>query len=80
MSQQTYVSVTPGSTSYTPALSAIWCGTGGNVSILGLHDTNPVTLVGVPAGQWIVFPYPVIQIPSSGTTASGIIGAQAGGS
>ncbi len=80
MAQQVYVPVTPAvlnATVYAPALIAIWVGVTGNLQILGKGDTSTVTLTGVPVG-WNFLPYPVSQVISGGTTATGLFGVAAG--
>lgn len=76
----TYFALTKSdATVYGPALSAVWVSVTGNVAILGLHDTAPVTLPSVPVG-FLAFPYPVSQVLATGTTATVSVGVAAGGS
>lgn len=65
--------VTPNNSSnLSPTANALYVGYTGNLTILGLQDTSPVTFFNVAGGTF--FPLQVKKVYASGTTASGIVG------
>jgi hypothetical protein len=78
MANPTYFAVTPSDTTALPVpVRMIWVGVTGTVSVSGAGDgigASGSTLTAVPAGQWILFPVPIVQINATGTTATGIVG------
>lgn len=53
------------------ASRALYVGGNGDISLILVGDTNPVTLAGVPAGS--VLPLRVRRIRQTGTTATAIV-------
>lgn len=53
-------------------LRGLWIGTGGNVAVLALNDTNPITIPNVPDGTQLSVM--VKKVLATGTTAANIIG------
>ena len=66
------VAVTPGATTYNPPLTKLWVGVTGNISLTMAQTGTAVLLSNVPVG-WIN-DVAVYSIPSSGTTATDIVG------
>lgn len=64
--------VTPSDTNLLPLASkALYVGVAGNVALLAVGDTHPVTFTGVPAGT--VLPVRVQQVLATGTTAGALV-------
>jgi len=53
-------------------LTRLYVGVTGDVTVLGYHDTAPVTFSAVPAG-WFALPVPVVQVMATGTTATNLV-------
>lgn len=65
--------ITPNdSTSFDFATRGIYVGTAGDLAVLGIGDTVPVTLVGVPAGSLV--PVAAQKVMATGTTAGSLVG------
>jgi hypothetical protein len=67
-----FVAVTPADGSDLPngPCRAIYVGTAGALSVVGALDSAPVTFDNLPVGVW---PFRVVRVRSTGTTASGIV-------
>lgn len=63
--------VTPHDTNNIENTRAVYVGGAGNLKILLVNDTDPVTLVGVVAGS--VLPIRVKRVYSTDTTATNIV-------
>jgi len=67
------VAITPNdSTDLTTPTRGLYVGASGDVSVILVGDTNPVTLVGLAAG--IVHPLRVRRVRSTSTSATSIVG------
>lgn len=67
-----FLAVTPNdSTDLAFVSRAIMVGADGNVSLIGLHDTAPVTVAALKAGT--IYPFRCSRIRATGTTATGIV-------
>lgn len=65
--------ITPNdSTDLVRSTRALYVGSAGDLKILLVDDTTPVTLVGVQAGT--IYPLRIKRIYSAGTTAGSLIG------
>lgn len=53
-------------------IRSLWVGGAGDVAVLMLGDTNPVTFVGVPAGT--LLPIMVTKVMNTNTTATSMLG------
>jgi hypothetical protein len=62
--------VTPSDSTVLPATRGLYIGTTGNVAVKMAEDENTLTFSNVPVG---ILPIQVIQVLSTGTTASNII-------
>lgn len=51
---------------------ALFVGNGGNVRVLGVNDSTPVTLENVASGTFL--PVKVVRVYATGTSATGILG------
>ena len=49
----------------------VYCGTGGNISVIPVGDTDPVTFV---VGDGALLPVEVKRVRSTGTTAGDLVG------
>lgn len=56
----------------TNKIRALWVGGAGDVAVIALNDTTPVTIVGVLAGT--LLPISVVKVMSTNTTATSIVG------
>lgn len=70
VSAHSAVDVTPSDSTVLPATRALYIGVTGNVAVKMADDENTITFSNVPVG---IFPIQVIQVLSTGTTASSII-------
>ena len=62
--------VTPSDSTVIPTTRALYIGVTGNLTVKMADDENTLTFSNVPVG---IFPIQVIQVLSTGTTASSII-------
>lgn len=70
---QEIIAITPNdSTDLAVFTRAIYVGVAGNISVIPLASSTPVTFVGVQAGQ--LLPIRVRRVRATGTTASSIVG------
>jgi len=53
-------------------LIRLYVGVAGDITVLGYHDTQPVTFSAVPAG-WFNLPVPIVQVMQTGTTAANLV-------
>lgn len=60
------------STVFTTPTRYVWVGGAGNVAVLMNGDSVSVTLVAVPVGTML--PISVVQVLSTGTTATNLVG------
>jgi hypothetical protein len=68
-----YFSVVPSDTvPLAHTLTRLYVGGAGDITVLGYHDTAPVTFTDVPAG-WFQLPVPITQILATGTTAGNLV-------
>lgn len=69
---ESMAALTPSDTmSLNPAPRALYVGGAGDVSVVALRDSGPVTLAGVPAGS--ILPIQVRTVRATGTTATDIV-------
>lgn len=67
------VSVTKSdATVYNPPLRSLYVGSGGDVAILAVDDTDPVTVPSVPSGS--VLNIAIKKVMATNTTASAMVG------
>ena len=70
---QEVIAITPNdSTDLSVFTRAIYVGVGGDISVIPLAGSTPVTFVGLQAGQ--LLPIRVKRVRASGTTATNILG------
>lgn len=62
--------VTPSDATIIPATRALYIGVTGNIAVKMADDENTITFSNVPVG---IFPIQVIQVLSTGTTATNIV-------
>lgn len=65
-----FEAVTPNDSAEIAPTRGLFIGTAGNLAIIGVDDTNPVTLVNVDAGEHA---YAVKKVLATGTSATGIV-------
>lgn len=64
--------VTPNDTTDLPRVAeALWVGGAGNLSVIFERDVDPVSLVGVPAGSYVLGR--IRRVRLSGTSATDIV-------
>lgn len=67
-----FEAITPNDSNIIGPYRAVWAGGAGNIAVLGVYDTVPVTITGLAAGsEWRGA---IKKVLSTGTTATGLIG------
>lgn len=69
---QSAEAVTPHDSNAQGVYRSLWIGSAGNLSVILVGDSNPVTFNSVPAGT--LMPIAVKRVRSTGTTAQNIVG------
>jgi hypothetical protein len=70
---QNSFAITPSDSAQLPYVTrAIYVGTAGNIAVMLVNDSAPVTLMNAVAGS--VLPFRVAQVMNTNTTASNLVG------